>query len=116
MKIGLVGAREGRTREEVCAVLSLFVKQGDTIISGGARGVDTFAGDYARINGLEFIAFLPDFKRCTDESPYKERNRLIAQTCDILLAFPTNSGGTWQTIAFAKGLNKRVFIVREANE
>lgn len=107
MRIGVVGARVGRKKVDVFRVLDRFVKAEDIIISGGASGVDTFAEEYA-LGRVPFIKFAPDTEH--SKTPYEDRNRKIAEECEVLLAFPTDSGGTWQTIRFAEQLNKRVVI------
>jgi len=112
MKIGVVGAREGRSAQFVHLILDGFVQKGDTIISGGAAGVDSFAREYTTLHQINYLEFPPDFSKNSFPwaTPYAARNRKIAEECEVLLAFPTESPGTWQTIGFAKQLGKRVIV------
>jgi hypothetical protein len=113
MRIGVVGARSRTDSHPVYAVLDLFVQRGDTIISGGAVGVDMMVAEYARARGLEFVEHLPQGDEF-HKNPYLERNTKIAEDCEILIAFPAkDSHGTWDTITKAKALNKRIVIFKE---
>lgn len=111
MKIGVVGSRTWNDKSKVFAVLDNFAKKGDTIISGGAVGVDSFAYEWATKNIYLTVEYLPLREKYQAESPFYARNREIAKACDILLAFPNkDSKGTWQTIGFSKKFGKRVII------
>jgi predicted Rossmann fold nucleotide-binding protein DprA/Smf involved in DNA uptake len=87
------------------------------IISGGCRGVDTWAELEAKSIGLETEIFRPALDGCNSYraacAAYSDRNRLIAEACDMLVAFvaPDRKGGTEQTIRFATALGKPVTIL-----
>lgn len=108
MRIAIVGGRDHSGNLLIFSVLDSFVKTGDTIVTGGAKGVDFMAIEWARKNHFELIVFEPKGKNKQD---YLDRNQLIARFCDVLLAFPTiNSKGTWFTIDLAKKEGKRVIV------
>ncbi len=72
-----------------------------TIVSGGARGADTFAREYAIKNGIPIIEFLPDYTRYGRKAPLL-RNIQIVDNCDFLIAFWNGvSRGTKFTIDYA---------------
>ena len=74
----------------------------DTIVSGGAKGADTYAKDYALKNGIPIIEFLPDYKKYGRKAPLI-RNMQIVDNCDFLLAFWNGtSRGTKFTIDYAE--------------
>ena len=84
------------------------IPAGTVVVSGGARGVDQWAADEARICGLEVVELLPEgvgtgyHNACRG---YTARNRLIAEAVDVLYAFPQlgpKKGGTAQTMGFAR--------------
>lgn len=82
-----------------------------TVISGGARGVDSVAAASARAHGLETIEILPDYDRHGRRAPLI-RNDLIAERCDHMVAFwDGRSRGTQHAIACAKRIGKSVHIV-----
>jgi hypothetical protein len=109
MKIAVIGSRN------LTVDLSEYVPEGTTaIISGGAKGIDTCAANYAKENGLELIEFLPDYKKYGRGAPLK-RNDLIIDAADIVLAFwDGKSRGTKYGIDRCKKLGKevRVFILK----
>lgn len=84
-----------------------------TIISGGARGVDTLAEAYADKHNLVKIIFKPEYDKYGKSAPIV-RNRLIVENADMVVAiWDGHSRGTKFTIDYARKLNKpiRVFTV-----
>ena len=118
VKIAVVGNQDGWEYKTVKRILDqLQVSQEDTLLSGGARGVDTFAQEYAREKGMSIIIHYPKPNLPSPER-YFQRNRQIAEECDWMVAFDKKSGraGTKNTIAFAKRFNKVVFHIKEDNQ
>ena len=56
------------------------------IVSGGAKGVDTTAREYATEHGIKLTEFLPEYSRYKRGAPLK-RNIQIAEYADKVLAF-----------------------------
>ena len=56
------------------------------IISGGAKGVDASAREYALRNGLKLTEYLPEYSRYGRAAPLK-RNITIIENADLVLAF-----------------------------
>ena len=115
-KYGIVGNRFGwdynRVQEEL---LELGINENDTIISGGATGVDTFAQQYAKTKGCDMIIFYPKYNQPSPQR-YFQRNKQIAEECDILVAFDKGSSkgsGTLNTISHAKHMGKKVIVFCE---
>lgn len=118
MKFAIVGSRTRDCRDEVRnAVLAL--PDGSVVVSGGARGVDSWAAEEARKRGLEVVEHLPNIpKGASRQEAIAElmgRNTLIAQDCDRMIAFPhpdaNGKGGTWDSIRKAQKLGKVVDIL-----
>jgi predicted Rossmann fold nucleotide-binding protein DprA/Smf involved in DNA uptake len=116
MRYGIVGSRERSDRHSVESFVS-GLSAGDTVISGGCRGVDTWAEECARGRGLEVIVLLPEptagggyYAKVRE---YHARNRRIAEACDVLVAFVSTArkGGTENTIAHARRAGKPVVIL-----
>jgi predicted Rossmann fold nucleotide-binding protein DprA/Smf involved in DNA uptake len=83
----------------------------EAIISGGAKGADTYAREFAQEHGIEIIEFLPDYKRYGRGAPIV-RNKLIVENCDELIAFwDGESKGTKFTIDYAMKIGKKVRII-----
>lgn len=111
MRIGVVGGRDFTDLDFVFTKLDNFVKVGDTIVSGGANGVDSIAEKFVEKRGfIKFKCFPP----LEEEDAYKKRNQRIVDDIDVLLAFPTKkSKGTWDTIAKARREGIRIVIFQE---
>ena len=108
---GIVGNRSGFTYERIKQVLDKHcITSNDTIVSGGAIGVDTYAQRYAKEIGAKLIIYYPN---PSENSPnrYFTRNLSIALECDELIAFSKKSrGGTYNTINHVRVLNKKVSV------
>lgn len=84
----------------------------DTIISGGARGADTYAREFAQKHNLNLIEFLPEYDKYPPKIAPLKRNELIVDACDCLMAFwDGKSRGTKYTIDYANQLHKPIKIV-----
>ncbi len=82
MKVAVVGSRC------LCVErLEQYLPKGTTeIISGGAKGVDASAREYALGHGLKLTEFLPEYSRYGRSAPLK-RNITIIENADLVLAF-----------------------------
>ena len=64
MKVAVVGSRSILTTD-----ISMYISDGDEIVSGGAVGVDSCAAEYAMNNGLKLTVFLPQYERYGRAAP-----------------------------------------------
>lgn len=84
----------------------------DAIVSGGAKGADTYAREFAEKKGIRLIEHLPDYAKYGRAAPLV-RNRLIIDDCDKVLAFwDGKSKGTKYAIDYVKKMGKPVRIVQ----
>lgn len=116
MILAIIGQRE-LTEEQVSPIVldAISKLNPSKIVSGGAKGVDSIAVSIAKSLSLSTAEFLPVFKsksRADVVAGYYARNRLIVDSCDILLAIvgDRETGGTFYTINYAKKREKQVFI------
>jgi len=115
MKYGIVGSRSRTDRESVISFIDTLTSA-DTVISGGCRGVDTWAAIAAKLRDIPVVIFRPDFSGCKNKwevtDAYYARNKQIAEACDILVAFVSSNrmGGTENTIKHAKKLGKQIIL------
>lgn len=80
-----------------------------TIISGGARGVDSLAIQYAKLNNIPIETYLADWNKYGKSAGYK-RNILMSKNADALIAiWDGNSKGTKHMIDTAIKANLIVF-------
>ena len=106
MKIAVVGSRD-MTVEDI----GKYILNCDEIVSGGARGVDSSAADYARRNGIKLTEFLPDYERYGRAAPIV-RNRLIVDYSDAVIAFWNGrSKGTLSVIKYAEKAGKECRVI-----
>ena len=82
MKVAVIGSR-GLTVNN----LEKYLPEGTTeIVSGGAKGIDTCAREYALANNIKLTEFLPEYEKFGRGAPLK-RNLQIIEYADIVLAF-----------------------------
>ena len=82
MKVAVIGSRS----LEVPNLQDYLPPETTTIISGGAKGIDTSAREYAKENDIELMEFLPEYNKYGRSAPLK-RNMTIIQNSDLILAF-----------------------------
>lgn len=82
MRVAVIGSR-GLLVED----LGKYLPDATTeIISGGAKGVDASAREYALRHGLKLTEYLPEYSRYGRAAPLK-RNITIIENADLVLAF-----------------------------
>ncbi len=82
MKVAVIGSR-GITVNNLSDYLPPDTTE---IISGGAKGVDSCARDYAVANNIKLTEFLPEYKKYGKRAPLL-RNITIIENADIVFAF-----------------------------
>lgn len=86
------------------------------VISGGAKGVDTLAQEWAKGEGKDFILFKP-YHLIDSQVEYQPRfffarNKQIVDNCDELVAFWDGvSSGTRHAIEYAQKSGKKVTVI-----
>ena len=132
MKVAIVGSRRYENKKKIKDfVFKLKQQYGDntTIVSGGCRdGADRYAKKYALELGLQYEEYPPahfvhNLYCPLPESRYSKpysvknfhvRNKIIAGTCDVVVAFIPDgitSDGTISTINYAKKFDKKFVII-----
>ena len=106
MKVAVIGSRGLQVDR-----LEDYLPEGVTeIVSGGARGVDTCARNYALSHGLTLTEFLPEYNRFGKGAPLL-RNIAIIEHADLVLAFwDGRSKGTKFVIDYCKKQNIPVVV------
>lgn len=80
------------------------------IISGTARGVDTFGEEYAKCQGIPVMRFPAQWDKYGKSAGFK-RNMEMAEHADALIAIWDGvSKGTENMIQHAKNNNLRLFV------
>ena len=82
MKVAVIGSRGLIVND-----LGKYLPENTTeIVSGGAKGIDTCARDYALSHDIKLTEFLPEYSRYGRGAPLK-RNLLIIDYSDLVIAF-----------------------------
>ncbi len=114
MKLAIVGTRNpGVSYAEWEELLLSKVNKSDVmmVVSGGAKGVDSFAKRFAARHYIPLMEFLPDYAKFGRYATLR-RNTQIVKEANCVIAFPSsNSSGTLHAISEAKRLGKSVIII-----
>ncbi len=107
MKLAIIGSR------------SLFIEKMEDylpknvveIITGGAKGIDQCAKEYAISNNIKLVEFLPNYNKYGKVAPII-RNKQIVEYADMVLAFwDGSSKGTSFVIDYARQKGKEVLVI-----
>lgn len=107
MKIAIVGTRN-LTINDISKYLPTECTE---IVSGGAKGIDKCATDFAVKKGLKLVEFLPRYEKYGRGAPII-RNRQIVDYADKVIAFwDGKSKGTLSVIKYCQKINKPYKVI-----
>jgi predicted Rossmann fold nucleotide-binding protein DprA/Smf involved in DNA uptake len=110
MRLAVVGSRTWSDYALLCRELDSIGPS--NIVSGGARGADSFAEAYAVSRKLPFIKFLPDWKRDGRGAGFR-RNTYIVDAADKVIVFwDGKSRGAAHTMGLARKAGKLLRVVQ----
>jgi YspA, cpYpsA-related SLOG family len=111
MKLAVVGSRNFTNYNILFHVLTEVVTwQISQIISGGAKGTDTLAKQFAEEFNIPLVEYLPEWN-VYGKAAGMLRNKHIVDNCDKLIAFwDGHSPGTRSSIELANRSNKLLKI------
>ena len=107
MKIAVIGSRNLRV-ENLGDYLSSDITE---IISGGAKGIDSCAREYAKENGLKLTEFLPDYRRFGRGAPLKRNLEIVAYADRVIAFWDGTSRGTKFVIDHCHKNGKNIDVV-----
>lgn len=107
MKLAIIGSRNLETGD----LKEYIPKTVTEIVSGGAKGVDTVARNFALENSIKLTEFLPDYKSYGRAAPLKRNLEIIDYADEILAFWDGKSRGTKFVISNAKKKNKKVTVI-----
>lgn len=113
MRLAIVGSRYISDRQVLLDALKLVpsLESVTEIVSGGAKGVDKLAEEFAKENNLKLTVFRPNYS-LYGRGATLMRNTEIIEYADAVLAIPVRGGsnGTHDDIRKARKMGKRLFI------
>lgn len=110
-RIAVVGSREFTNFEQLEREVKNVFREGDWLVSGGAKGADSMAQRLAKEWGIPILVIYPRWylDGHLDKGAGFKRNKLIVENSDIVLAFYRKGhfqeGGTANTATWARKLN-----------
>lgn len=112
MIIGFTGHRDRVTSTSALKAV-MDSHPGSTWVHGGAEGFDTQVNDFALANGFQPEVVRPDYKAYPPRRAPLERNKVIVDMCDLLVACydGRKEGGTCQAIDYALKQGKEIHRV-----
>ena len=124
LKIVIVGSRSITDKVYLYMALISAIENGVItaadqveIISGGAKGVDSLAKEYAIDKDYIYREFLPDYKKYQGKVAPLIRNREMADYGDVLIAvWDGVSTGTQHIVKYMHQLGKPVFVYDISNK
>lgn len=106
MKIAIIGSRNLIVND----IEKYLPENISEIVSGGAKGVDLCAKEYANKKGMKYTEFLPEYAKFGRAAPLK-RNLQIIDYADVVIAFwDGKSRGTKFVIDECNKVGKEVRI------
>jgi len=121
MKVAIVGSRSINDQmfvEYLFRCFTYIFGKPTKIISGGARGIDTFAEDFANDFNIDLQVFKPDWAKYGRKAGFI-RNEDIIKNCDICLAiWDGESHGTKHDLELCEQYKKDLvlFNVKESTQ
>lgn len=112
MKIAVVGSR-GLSVENLGDFLPDGVSE---IVSGGARGIDTIAREYARANGITLTEILPEYGKYGRAAPLRRNLQIIDYADEVIAIWDGRSRGTKYVIEQCRKKGKRVTVYVVTND
>ena len=88
--------------------------EADTVISGGATGIDTLAERYADEHRLSKIIDRPQYERYGRAAPLKRNEQMVDMADEVLIIWDGISKGTAYTARYAQIRGKPVRVIRNS--
>ena len=113
MKLAIVGSRTFTDYNKLCKCIDFLNTHNniDTIISGGARGADTLAKQYAESHNITLLEYKADWDTYGKSAGFI-RNKDIIKNSDFVVAFwDGQSRGTKNDIDLCHEYHKSYIVV-----
>ncbi len=105
MKLAIIGSRN--------LTINLEPYLPDTIteiVSGGAKGIDQCAREYALFHHIKLTEFLPDYARYGRAAPIRRNAEIIDYADEILALWDGQSKGSKNVMEACQKKNKKITI------
>jgi len=115
INLAIVGCRKYQDYDVLKYCVEEWIKENnniDTIISGGATGVDSLAQQYATENDIPIIIHSAEWQKYGKNAGPKRNTKIVNDATHVLALPSKDSKGTWDTIRKAQAVKKPVTINR----
>jgi predicted Rossmann fold nucleotide-binding protein DprA/Smf involved in DNA uptake len=115
--MAIVGYRDFHDKVEFDRLMNHLIvtydimKDVETIVSGGATGVDSLAKLWAEARNIDFIEIKPDYAKYGKVAPLIRNGEIVDKADFVVAMVSIHSRGTLNTIAHAKKQHKKCYIV-----
>ena len=107
MKLLIVGSRSIKEFD-----LSPYIEADvDTVISGGAEGIDTLAEQYADSHRLSKYVIRPKYELFGRVAPLKRNEQMVDMSDAVLIIWDGRSNGAQYTLKYAQKIGKKVTLI-----
>ena len=108
MKLLIVGSRSIKDFD-----LSPYISADvDTVISGGAGGIDSLAERYADLHRLSKYILRPRYNFYGRCAPLKRNEEMVEMADAVLIIWDGRSKGTQYTLKYTKKINKPITLIQ----
>lgn len=107
MKVAIIGSRNLMIED-----LGEYIPSECTeIISGGAKGIDSCAAEYARENNYILTEFLPQYDKYGRKAPIVRNYEIVAYSELVVAFWDGRSRGTRSVISYCKKTGKPYNVI-----
>ena len=107
MKIAIIGSRNLSIYN-----LNKYIPTNATeIVSGGAKGIDTYAKEFALKHNIKLTEFLPEYNIFGKAAPIRRNHKIVDYSDEVLAFWDGKSKGTKSVIEYCKKTNKQVTVI-----
>jgi len=110
--IAIVGSRNFNDYDSLVKFIKekIHLKEIKYVISGGARGADKLAEQFAYHYSFDIRVVYPNWRKYGRSAGFL-RNKIIIENADVVFAFwDGESRGTLSSINLAKNLDKKLYV------
>ena len=106
MKVAIIGSRNLIIND----LQNYLPKNVTEIVSGGAKGIDTCAKEYALAHGIKLTEFLPEYKKYVRSAPLKRNLQIIEYADEVIAFWDGSSAGTKYVMDNCRKMNKKITV------
>ena len=107
MKVAVIGSRNLHVR----SLADYLPEETTELVSGGAKGIDSDAREYAQKTRIPLTEFLPDYQKFGRSAPLKRNLQIIAYADYVIAFWDGQSHGTKYVIDHCRKQNVPVRVI-----